>query len=281
MAMVASIWPSRRNPDGGFHLSGTYATAAAAYAIALADLNGDGHPDLSVAYSDNLQSEGVGVFLNGGNGTFAPVVSYAAGDNPISIAAGDLDGDGHADLVVANYGTGPAEVDTNVHVLVNHGDGTFGAPAAYPTTAWMRSVALADLNGDHKPDLVVTDEYKAGVLRNKGDGTFGAQISYGDYVADPDLRVGDLDGDGYPDLVLSDPLAYGVGGWTHGNAVLLLNDGSGAFGAPINFPEEAIAGIAAISDLNGDGRADVVVSNSDFDCAYSLSVFLSAPASSP
>jgi hypothetical protein len=82
-----------------------------------------------------------------------------------------------------------------------------------------------------------------------------------------------LDGDGSPDLALTNPLALGAG-WIGGNVAVLVNDGNGTFGAPAYYPEEAADGPIAIADLNGDGKADLVVQNMPSNCAQSLSVFL-------
>ena len=86
------------------------------------------------------------VLLNMGGGTFV-AANYPAGASPVSVAMADLNGDGKADLAVAS-GTG-------VSVLLNNGNGTFGAPASYGSGTNPVSVAAGDLNGDGKIDLAV------------------------------------------------------------------------------------------------------------------------------
>jgi hypothetical protein len=116
--------------------------------VAVADLNGDGKPDLATA---NWFSDDVSVLLNQGNGTFAAAVNYGADSYPISVAAADLNGDGKPDLAVANRNS------DHVSVLLNQGNGTFAAAVSYAAGTSPSSVAAADLNGDGKPDLAVAN----------------------------------------------------------------------------------------------------------------------------
>ena len=78
-------------------------------------------------------------------------LQFGAGNLPISVAVGDLDGDSDLDLAVANYD------GFNVSVLLNNGDGTFAAAVAYGTAFGPSSVAMGDLDGDSDPDLAVAN----------------------------------------------------------------------------------------------------------------------------
>ena len=95
---------------------------------------------------------------------FDAAVNYAVGDYPFSVFAADLDGDGDADLAVANV-----ESD-NVSVLKNNGDGTFAAAISYPAGFSSSSVFAADLDGDEDADLAVTvpTSYRISILINCG-----------------------------------------------------------------------------------------------------------------
>ena len=91
---------------------------------------------------------------------FAPAADYVAGDGPVSVAIGDLNGDGNPDLATANlYGA-------RFSVLLSRGDGTFGPKRDYRTGGDPRSIAMRDLNGDGKPDVVT--------VSSDGERRFGA-----------------------------------------------------------------------------------------------------------
>src|SRR2546428_593683 len=81
----------------------------------------------------------------------APFLSFDTGNHPISLAVGDLNGDGKPDLAAASYGSDV------VSVLFGNGDGTFGARTDFRTGSGPYSVAIGDLDGDGKPDLAVAD----------------------------------------------------------------------------------------------------------------------------
>ena len=142
------------NLDGGTQITN----------LAVADLNGDGSPDLVTAQSWSLvpTSASVGVFLGRGDGTFAPRVAYKPSVIDVygttSVNAGallllDLTGDGKLDLITSNYRpSGFGEIA----VYPGNGDGTFQPASVYQTSAQAYLLAAADLNSDGRMDLVVT-----------------------------------------------------------------------------------------------------------------------------
>ncbi len=265
------------NGDGTFQKVVTYDSGAAfSGSVAVADVNEDGKPDLLVASQCASQCAHVGqvsVLRGNGDGTFQTAVAYASGGASARfVVAADVNGDGKPDLVVANDCATSDCNNGNVGVLLGKGDGTFRAAVAYDTGAYgTLAVAVADLNGDRKPDLVTASEClstsdcsngSVGVLAGNGDGTFRSVVSYhsGGYEADS-VTAEDVNGDGVPDLLV----ANGCGSSSHCNKGIvgvLLGNGKGAFQKAVTF---ASGGFGATSvgaaDLDGDGKPDLVLAN--------------------
>ena len=233
--------------DAGYGPPQLYSVGTNPSSVVAGDLNGDGKADLAV-----VNDQGVSVLFNDGSGTLLPPVSFATGTLPVWVAIGDLNGDGKADLAVANRGSnnGSEMVGGDVAVLLNMGGGTFVA-ANYPAGASPVSVVMADLDGDGKADLAVASGTGVSVLLNNGNGTFGAPASYGSGTDPVSVAAGDLNGDGKIDLA--------VGGANR--ASVLLNLGNGTFAAAVNYSYAATqyngSGLVVIGDLNGDGRPDL------------------------
>ena len=123
--------------------------------IAAADLNHDGKIDLVVANNNFQQASTVSVLLGKGDGTFKPTVNYPVGAGPAGLAIADFNGDGNADIAVANTGS------STVSVLYGKGNGKF-KPAQtlnFAGGSLPISVAAADFNGDGAPDLAVALDY--------------------------------------------------------------------------------------------------------------------------
>jgi AbrB family looped-hinge helix DNA binding protein len=239
---------------GTFAAKVDYSVGAPTYSIALADLNGDGKPDL---ITSNWTANTASVFINNGSGTFASKVDYGTGSNAFQVVAGDLNGDGKADLAITNYGS------NTVSVLINNGDGTFATKVDYGTGSGPRSISLGDLNGDGKPDLAITNfnTNTVSVLLNNGDGTFASEIDYTVGSNPFSIAMGDLNGDGKEDLAVVN----------HANGPsslsILMNNGDGTFAPKVDYATETFAVGIAMGDLNGDGKPDLAVGN----------VFFSAP----
>jgi hypothetical protein len=116
--------------------------------VAVADVNGDGRPDLVVA---NKYSGSVSVLLGNGNGTFQAAQNFSVGTGPVAVAVADVNGDGHPDLITANY------FSNSVSVLLGNGDGTFGSAVTFGVGTNPYALAVADVNGDGVPDVVTAN----------------------------------------------------------------------------------------------------------------------------
>jgi len=238
--------------------------------VAVGDLNGDGVPDLVVANcsSNNVTCESsptgeVDVLLGNGDGTFQAAVGYGSGGyKALSIAIGDVNGDGYPDLVVVNYcQSGNCESGGGVSVLLGNGDGTFQPALSYGSGGYYaESVAVADLSGDGKLDLVVAnycqteacDNGSVSVLMGKGNGTFQAPISYNSGgVGAVSIANADVNRDGHSDLIaVNFDSSIGV----------LFGNGDGTFQEPVSYgPGVYDAHSVAIGDVNGDGSPDLAV----------------------
>jgi uncharacterized protein (TIGR03437 family) len=229
--------------------------------VVLADFNGDGKLDAATADTGGA----VSVSFGNGNGGFQQPAYYAAGTNPVFLAAGDLNGDGHPDLVTANSGNGSGD-NGNVSVLLNKGTGALGAAANMSAGVQPVFLALKDLNGDGKLDLVVVNEGSFGVpgadpggisvFLGKGDGTFQSPVSYAAGINPTAVAVGDLNGDGHPDLVVATNQMQFSGG-----VAVMRGNGDGTFQNPVYTSSQNAVSDIAIADLNGDGKLDVVLSS--------------------
>ena len=235
-------------------------------AVAVADLNGDGKPDMVAANwalnSDNSAGI-VGVLLGNGDGTFQPAVGYGTGGFIADfVAVADVNGDGKPDIIVANHCVEMScDVQTgNVGVLLSNGNGTFQPAASYNLDDIPQSVAVADVNGDGKPDLLVAVDSGISVLINNGNGTFTLETTYpsGGETA-TSVAVADVNGDGKPDLLVTN---HGDGSSSSGSVSVLLGNGDGTFQPGVSYSSGAIYTDAlAIGDVNGDGKIDLVVAS--------------------
>jgi hypothetical protein len=261
------------NGDGTLQPAVSYSSGGSdAWAVAVADVNGDGHPDLIVDnYAQEYHSPGsVGVLLGNGDGTFRPAVSYTAGTQlDTSLAVGDLNRDGYLDVVVI----GGMDVG-EVIVLLGNGDGTFQPQTIYDWGGYSpESVAIADVNADEIPDIVVAsyceDLQKActngnvNVLLGNGDGTFHAPVSYTLRGFDArSVAIGDVNGDSRPDLVVTSIYPNIPNGLAPGEVNVLLGNGDGTFQTAVDFLSGgAVPRSIAVADLNGDKKPDLVEVN--------------------
>jgi hypothetical protein len=268
---TASVFLNRG--DGTFAAKRDIRTGRLPGFVAIGDLNGDGTPDLVTA-NFAASTSTLSVLLNKGDGTFQARHDYRTGRGPRSVAIGDLNGDGTADIVTANsYSGGVFQRETNsVSVLLNMGDGSFQAKRDSATARGSYSVAIGDLNGDGIPDLATANTTAPGTVSALLRRSDGSLLSRRDYAAGIDPRqgwadtravaVGDLDGDGTPDLVTANYYDGGLRELSSVNGVsVFLNKGNGSFRTHRDYRTGRGAISVAIGDLNGDGKLDLVTAN--------------------
>jgi FG-GAP-like repeat len=239
------------NRGGGkFGAARTYRIGYDSSAVAIADLSGDGKPDLATA-----NGEDVSVLINRGGGRFAKSVEYAARQS-WDIAIGDVNGDGNADLVTANN----KWAVNSISVYINRGAGRFSPRVDYRTGRAPDSVAIADLNGDGKPDVATACKRNTvSVLLNNGDGRFPSRVDYPAPQHPRSIAIGDMNGDRNPDLVTANSAGYSA--LRPDSVSVFLNRGDGSFQPKRDYRAKGKSGFGpvAIGDLNGDGRQDVAV----------------------
>jgi len=244
----------------------TFNAGAHPSAIAVADVNGDGHPDLIVT---NKYSQSVSVFLGNGDGSFQAPLSFTVGNYPDSVAVADLNGDGRPDLVVGNAGKYAWGVPGSVSVLMGNGNGTFQNQITFAGKDYPQSIQVADVNGDGKPDIIIGDEYghqavpvgtypafRVTALLGNGNGTFQSEQTLALNTRSTPIVV-DVNGDGMPDLVFGYNRANGFA--SYADVSVRLNLGKDNFQTWSEGLGESVATPAvAVGDFNGDGKPDLV-----------------------
>jgi hypothetical protein len=248
------------NGTGGFGALTAFTAGTNASAIVSADFNNDGKADLAVV---NNADNNISLLLGNGSGGFAAPANFELpNSSPTDLAAGDFNGDGNSDLVVAAG---------NIFVLLGNGAGGFniGPPISVPGAI---AVTVGDINGDGTADLATANSTGSlSVFLGNGSGSFGAPSSL--TIASPrDVVLADFNGDGKIDIAASNSST---------SVTIWLGDGAGAFdaGTPLNLGSSP-RGILAM-DFNGDGRLDIATANSGDNISILLNTCSEVPASIP
>jgi len=244
-AMSAPLFESWRNLAVGNYPN----------AVACADVNEDGVPDLLVSEGG---PQNVSVWIGSPGGTFAPAAKWSIGTVLDKITAADLDGDGHQDAVVLEVETG------RVSVALGRGDGTFHVPIAYPAAITAVDVAAGDLNSDGHIDLVVADYSSDSLvaLLGRGDGTFSTPIRSACAPSLEGVALADFDEDGRLDVVATAQGRYRL--------IVAVGVGNGSFAPRSELAPPGTPMWVKAADLNADGHQDVV----EIDFEGYLTVFL-------
>ncbi|HYT92180.1 MAG TPA: FG-GAP-like repeat-containing protein, partial [Gemmataceae bacterium] len=271
----------------------SFATGSGLFSVAVADINGDGLPDL---ITSNKWDQTVGMLLNttasgASTPSFGPQQTLATGIDPSSnLAVADVNGDGLPDLLVVSG------IDSLWVVLNTTAPGATTASFAPPQTfntgssSGQVSLAVADVNLDGKPDIIATGTqvsahgdlaYMVSVLLNTTapgatTASFAPQQTFPTSYNRTSVAVADVNGDGLPDLVVAG------GGTSPGGAlsVLLNTMVPGAavpsFAPQQTFPTGSYPSSVAVADVNGDALPDIVTANG-FDGTVSVLLNTTAP----
>jgi hypothetical protein len=181
---------------------------------------------------------------------FSEPPEYAVGTEPTSVATGDFNGDGIADLAVANNSSG------NISILLGDGVGGFGPPMNVTLTLGPFRIAVSDFNKDGKADVVVGHFFGGGpisVLFGDGSGRFSSTTTIS-VPGQSNVAVGDFNGDTNPDI---------AAGIYFSEVRVLLGDGHGGFSARIVPGTDDFTTSIVAADFNADGLTDFAFTGAD------------------
>lgn len=232
-----------------------FPTGKGPFALFAGDLDGDKRVDLATA---DMGDNSITILLNQGGKNFAKKESFPLPGTPYAITGADLDGDGDIDLVVGYVQLTGKENPSAVMVFENQGQGSFKPQASHPVSLEPRSILVADLNDDGRPDIVTANKGGGGIslLFNRGGGKFSVATELSTGGAANSVFGADLNGDGKIDLAVANIESSAI--------AILLNQGKGSFSAPAqyNIGEGAMFPFAVTgADLDGDGDVDLVTAN--------------------
>lgn len=215
-----------------------------------ADLNGDNKEDL---ITTTAESSDMLVYMNMGDGSFAPFVTYDMFGAALSVVAVDLDNDGDRDVAVANSISWGDMIST----FLNNGDGTFAPRVDHTIYDYAQSMVAVELTGDGLVDLAITtSDFVTGqvtILVNVGNGNFATTNSYPLNDEPVAIDSADLNADGHPDLVVVNS------GWPDYVVSVLMNNGNGTFASKVDYAAGSSPIAVSATDLTGDGHPDLAV----------------------
>ena len=244
---------SQRVAPPQFNEIATHSTGSPSrpYGGVATDLNHDGWLDVTTVNEDSADLR---VFMNlaDGSGSFAPFTqpTYAVGNRASPSETADFNGDGHADITVANIN------DNTVSVLQGNGDGTFAPQQTIPVGVTPRGIAVLDIDGDGDADIVNTNRgsNNLSIHVNDGLGTFGTPTTLNSsVVGEWSLMAGDMDNNGILDLV--------VASGSNPQIQVLTGNGDGTFTPQAVQSTGGRSWMIALGDVNGDGALDVSSAN--------------------
>jgi uncharacterized protein YjdB len=286
-----SISVFRNTASSGSITSGSFAskvdftTGSQPYGVTIADIDGDGKLDVAVT---NNASNTVSVFRNTAtsgsitSGSLAAKVDFATGTNPMNVAVNDMDGDGKADLVVANFYSSTVSVFRNTGSSGSITSSSFATKVDFAAGTFPYCVALGDIDGDGKQDIITANNGAASIslLRNtatSGSVTSSSFASKVDFTAGTQpygIAVADIDGDGKMDVVAVNSASATLSVFR--NTASSGTISASSLSAKVDFTTGASPYSVSIGDADGDGKPDIMVANS---ASATVSVFRNTASS--
>lgn len=249
----------RNTSTGGnisFAVKKDFSTGNGSLGLGIADISGDGKPDIVVTSGN---SGFISIFENttvGSTITFAAKKDYTLLKHPDDLILADLDNDGRTDIITSNFS------DDNVSVFRNTSTGgilSLGSPYDFAVGDFPGNIAAGDVDLDGKLDLLVRSNGNIAFLKNYSSSGYISLGSPTNFAVPSswNVSVGDLNGDGKPDIASGQQLS--------GKASIFENTtaatGNLSLGAKVDLTGATFDTYAAIGDLDGDGKPEVITAN--------------------
>lgn len=241
-----------------------YSTGTVPQGVCIGDIDGDGKPDVVTADSS---AGTISVLQNtASSGSVSPTslaskVDFAAGSSTQDVVLADLDGDGKIDVVASNAGSNTVSVFRNVSSGGSIGAGTLSARIDFATGSQPHGVAVADIDGDGKPEIITADRggNSISVLRNTssvGVLSFNSKVDNPTGSTPNGVAVGDFNSDGKPDIATANE---------GGNSISVFQNNSSAgalsLASKVDFATASTTKSVAVADVDGDGALDIAATN--------------------